>query len=353
MAFVDLNSVKQGSFSEVRHGIPLSSRVYFETYDLEALESPIVLASNERWVFCYDLFLKATPESANGQFSMREVATNLSAMIDQQSAFRVYREDTQVFRLTDVLYSDGDAVCFLIQLGDKNGSDPVFANLATGELRMEPKLDGEGIALSSHFMISLVSSDADGMRFHAVMEEVPGITKSRVAPFFTSLLKEAFEGYTFLDPDTGYEHKSRPTFSLTGRPSQSLEESLEEGVLKGLTLVRHEVVDGIMDEDPYSQFVEHTLRIQVIAQPATGVERVTWLNRWRQRATENGFDQLKVTYKRPEGRQKTVTMEREEDAANALFTRQEQFILDGNINQCEREIHQELFNKMVLLLRTL
>ncbi len=312
-----------------------------------------MLASNERWVFCYDLFLKATPESANGQFSMREVATNLSAMIHQQSAFRVYREDTQVFRLTDVRYSDDEAVCFLIQLGDKNGSDPVFANLATGELRMEPKLDGEGIALSSHFMISLVSSDADGMRFHAVMEEVPGITKSRVAPFFTSLLKEAFEGYIFSDPDTGHEYNSRPMFSLVGRPSQSLEESLEEGVLKGLTLVRHEVVDGIMDEDPYSQFVEHTVRVQVISQPATGEERVRWLNRWRQRATENGFDQLKVTYKRPEGRQKTVTMEREEDAANALFTRQEQFVLDGNISQCEREIHPELFNRMVRLLRTL
>jgi hypothetical protein len=313
-----------------------------------------VLASNERWVFCYDLFLEATPEAANGQFVMREVVTNLAEMIRQQSAFKMYSEETQVFRLTDLRYTnDMDIACFLVQLGDKNGSDPVFANLTTGELRTEPKLEGEGIALSAHFMLSLDSVDATNIRFHAVMEEVPGITKSRVAPFLTALLKDAFEGYTFFDPDTRTENRCRPMCKLSGRPSQSLEESLEEGVLKGLTLVKHEVVDGIMDGDPYSQFVEHTVRIQVTTQPETWRDRITWLNEWRQKATTHGFDQLKVLYKRPEGRQKTVTMDREEDAANALFTRQEQFILDSNINQCEQAIHEELFNKMVTLLRSL
>lgn len=42
----------------------------------------------------------------------------------------------------------------LIQLCDKNGSDPVFGELTTGNLRVEPKLAGEGIAVSCHIVIS-------------------------------------------------------------------------------------------------------------------------------------------------------------------------------------------------------
>jgi len=52
-----------------------------------------------------------------------------------------------------------DQAILLLQLCDKNGSDPVFGELTTGNLRVEPKLAGEGIAVSSHIVISTSVAD--------------------------------------------------------------------------------------------------------------------------------------------------------------------------------------------------
>lgn len=316
-------------------------------------DTQIVLSRNERWVYCYDLSLKTIPDDADVAFELKDVIIRLKAMSEDDMAYKLYEHDTRVFRLCKVVFNKkNDMAVLLIQLADKNGSDPVFANLITGELRTEPKLAGEGIAVSAHLVISLVPTAKGGCCYVAAMEDVPGINKTKTVPFLIALIKDCFSGTRYIDGDTGREKSCRPTLDLIGHPTETLEESLEESTLKGITLIKCEKRDGGLDDDGYTQVVERTLKLQVVRQPESGAGKIKLLHDLKNRYMREDFTQLRVTYKRLEGdKQETKRLDKLEDAAHALFTKQELVSLDGDIKQCEAEPHKELCTKMIKLIR--
>lgn len=83
-----------------------------------------------------------------------------------------------------------ETVTMLIQYADGDVTDPTFLHMKKRSLRKEPKKDGEGVAVSAHVVISTKPHDVLGLFYRVLVEEVPGLRRSKIAPF----LKSEFTG---------------------------------------------------------------------------------------------------------------------------------------------------------------
>ncbi|HAW6653148.1 TPA: hypothetical protein JKC18_004319, partial [Salmonella enterica subsp. enterica serovar Enteritidis] len=127
------------------------------------LSGDIVLSNNERWVSFFDFAFTPT-HAAAPSIPIEDILKKLKVLVSSGSAVKLYNHRSRALRISEMKYSIGDSqATLLIQLCDKNGSDPVFGELTTGNLRVEPKLAGEGIAVSCHIVIStdVVKNTAD------------------------------------------------------------------------------------------------------------------------------------------------------------------------------------------------
>lgn len=245
-------------------------------------------------------------------------------------------------------YSKGNAqATLLIQLSDKNGSDPVFGDLTTGNLRVEPKLAGEGIAVSCHIVIStdVVKHTTD--HYKTLVESVPGISKSILEPFLNAMLREAFDGCEFKNPATKAMCKLRPKLDIFSHGSQTLMDALKGAKLHNVKLVSTTRKGGL-DQTPYTQLSERSVRYKIIKQPPSQYkERL--LEILRRKGQKSGYSKVSISYSK-DGKQASLDLDRNEDAATKMFTKSEKIILGTPINQCESKVHTQLETKMIGLL---
>ena len=137
---------------------------------------------------------------------------------------------------------------------------------------------------------------------------------------------------------------------MSAYPSQSLKEDLERGVLKGLELVRNIHVNGEFDEPDYTKTDSHMVRIKV-TRPVNGEDAVGLINRIKQKARRMNYSELRVKYKRNEGKQRTVPISTaREDAGDAMYARYEIISLNEPLPQCSSTIRDDVHIKMTSLL---
>src|SRR5690349_15777065 len=114
-----------------------------------------MLGAWERWVFVYDLQLVPKPAGAP-LIPLRAAIDQLLPRYESGECVKLINKDTAAIRIQELRIDETSATAqFLINYSDTNTADPVFGELRTGKLRSEPKLDGEGIAVSAHMLIDL------------------------------------------------------------------------------------------------------------------------------------------------------------------------------------------------------
>ena len=128
----------------------------------------------------------------------------------------------------------GGTAHFLLNYSDMNTTDPVFGNLQTGKLRLEPKLEGEGIAVSAHMVVLLDPEPTTGT-YLVALEDVLGVGRTKLSPFLTSEFR-AVSDFPFRDIDDQIK-RSRPVVEILGRPSQQLRDDLNAGRLSEIELL--------------------------------------------------------------------------------------------------------------------
>lgn len=308
-----------------------------------------MINENQRWIYFYDKFLKSYPEDAP-YFEMREIMKELHDRQQQGNSVKLINNETAAIRINDMHFDDTNStVCLLIQYADKTISDPVFSNLQTGDIRVEPKLDGEGVAISAHILVSLTPNDDGGNTYITLVEDVPGIGKTKIEPFLTSEFKKVSEGYVFSD-EQERERSCRPMVEMSAYPSQSLKEDMERGILQGLELVRNTHINGEFDEPDYTKTDSHIVKIKV-TRPVNGEEAVGLINRIKQKARRLNYSELRVRYKRREGKQRTVPISTaREDAGDAMYARYEIIRVNEPLPQCSSTIRDDVHTKMTSLL---
>ncbi|EPC1579751.1 TPA: hypothetical protein ACWR42_003249 [Escherichia coli] len=311
------------------------------------LSGDSVLSNNERWISFFDFAFTPT-HAAAPNIPIEDILTKLKLLVTSGNAVKLYNNRSRALRISEMKYSTGAAqATLLVQLCDQNGSDPVFGELTTGNLRVEPKLAGEGIAVSCHIVIStsIVANTAD--HYKTLVESVPGISKSVLEPFFNAMLREAFAGCEFKNPATRAMCQHRPKLEIYSHGSQTLMDALKGAKLHNVKLVSTKR-NGGLDQSTYTELSERSVRYKIIKQPPLK-DKERLLKILRKKGQQSGYTKVSISYSK-DGKQGSLDLDRNEDAATKLFTKSEKVILGNLINQCESTVHQQLETNMIGLL---
>jgi len=307
----------------------------------------------ERYVQFHDIYLKSEPEGADG-FQLKEILPLLIERIKKNEAVKMINNDTAAIRITHVQeYIKDDAIIMLVQYSDENVTDPVFSNLQSGELRIEPKLEGEGVAVSAHIALSTVPHDPEGMFYRLLLEEIPGLGRSSISPFLKSEFKEVCKGrFDYVDVNDNQRTKNRrPSAEIVSTPSRQLSEEFDKGgILQSIELVKFLHNNHEFDEDGYYTESSRHIKLQPAQTPGDRIMDI--LNRVRKKARQDGYTDMKIRYKRPQGKTKTAAMGSTiNDLQDALIVRDEPIRSDEQLTQCSEKIVSNFADKMVKLLK--
>lgn len=306
-----------------------------------------MLSTLERWVSFYEFKVKPSHDEAPF-LPFVNVVAKLQLLFNQGNAFKMSNFDTRAMRISDMNFNQAEnCVTLLIQLCDTRMADPVFGDLSSGALREEPKLEGEGIAVSAHFLIKCIPTPNSADHYKALVECVPGITKSSIEPFLNAIFRKAYENEEFVSPISRNIYKLRPVLDVFSHASETLEDSLLGSRLQGVRLVSTTKQES-MDKNPYTDMIEKSIKLKIVKQPGVN-GRKRLLASLRGRAAREGYNKLVISYSK-DGKQTSVDLDVREDAATKLFTKMEKVILPDGIKQCEPSIHADMEDRMKRML---
>jgi len=304
----------------------------------------------KRWVQFHELYLKSSPEEAP-KINLHDLVPHWTKRIQAKEAVKLINKETAAIRVVDVRYDKkAHTLMLLFQYTDQNVTDPAFSHLKTGELRVEPKLDGEGIAVSAHALISLTPHDSEGLLYQFLLEEIPGLGRSRVSEFIRSELKEISQDlFEYKDPDANNALKKYyPAAEILGTPSKKLTEEIESGcVIQSIELVKFAKGSSKIDEEGF--YVESSRLLKLVPDKGVGI-RDLW-PKIRSLAKKGAYNDVKFRYKHPAGKQKTATMNgAESDIVDTLVLRSETVIADEILEQCSKKLVTSIVRGMSELL---
>lgn len=307
-----------------------------------------MLDLNARWVQFHEIMIKSDPEDQE-YIPLEKILPHLMKRIDDSESVKIVKNETAAIRISKYkLYKKEKVIVLLLQYCDKNVTDPVFQDLKKGELRTEEKLDGEGIAVSAHVAISIESHDPVGICYKFLLEEIPGLGRSRLSPFIKSELKNA-SGDLFTYKDVNDSNKSkiiRPSADILGTPTKKLSEEFSDGVvLNHIDLIQLKPKKNF-DEEGYYRVSERALKIVPNISTAAKIPEI--LRKVFKLAKKEGYDDIKIRYKKDGKKQKTAVLGSTlGDITDALVVRTEEVKSKKELKQCMDELSVCISNKMV------
>jgi len=302
-----------------------------------------MLELNQRWIHFYGVTLKSAPDDAP-LFDLESTLKLLKQNFKGGKLHKLINKGTACVRISELLInSKARRASFLFQYSDSRMSDPAFSNLASGALRSEPKLAGEGIAVSAHGVLFLEPIKPNGLEYLLLLEDAPGIGKAKLTPFLNTLLKDLASRE--FENEEGDIENSYPVIGFDHVADQSLSDDLEDGELRFIELFKN-VTMNELDEDPILDKVTSTVKIKATAK-SKGQGAVDFINRAKEIGREKGFPDMRVVFKKQEGNQRSVRFSTlREDAGDAVFGRMELVETDYDLPQCTDTIDRKFLAKM-------
>jgi hypothetical protein len=308
-----------------------------------------LLNEKERWIQHYDLMLRPA-HRAKITFHINDLVEPLEQRYESGNAVQLIDKDTAACRIVGFqIDSDNEALVLLIQHSDTKVSDPAFSKIQTGEVRVEPKLEGEGVAVSAHVVISLKEKAVGSSTFFLLLEEVPGLSKSKIERFLTHEFDVISNGRFSYKDKSGKEKPCRPLAELVAYPSDTLANGLATGELKEVQLIRTEVVSDGLDESSYIQEREYVTKIKIA--PRLQLEAaLRALQNIFTRAKSGNVQEMRVRI-RQDTRSQVIPVDlTRSDVQNTLFIKANLLELDLPMAICEKHIKRDLVTKMIALL---
>lgn len=305
-----------------------------------------MLDHKTRKILYFDIFVKKHPEDSP-PFDLDESIDLLNDRFTLGLAAMYLKKETAAIRIKElVVDKDNKFAILLINYSDKNISDPVFGDLTTGLLREEPKLEGEGVAVSAHLVISLEKGKSGGHL--ALLEYVPGLSRGIIQPFLNNQLRQS-STYEF-PSDTGKQKKCRPKFFFEALEGQNLKDDLTRGQLKSFELVKYKNTIKDFDQDDQIEPTISTVEFKV-KKHLTLEAAMSLIDDIRKKGKKHDYSEIHVRFKDKFGRSRAINIGTNEvDAANILYGKYDILKTRTVIKQCTNLVHEELARQMCRLL---
>ncbi|EPA0093714.1 hypothetical protein ACQYJY_002393 [Enterobacter hormaechei] len=305
----------------------------------------MLLGDNERFIIKCDVDLEPFPKEAPSML-LRNCIPTLFDLKKKAEAFYEINKGRSVIRLVDVQETSSD-YRLLFQYANRDASDPAFANLKTGESRIAKKDEDEGLGATLHMVIEKnAKNESFPNTYTAVIEEVPGITRSLLSQALTAFFKHC--GFTFRKPDGKKDLVCRPIVSIDFHASSTLEKTLSTGYLSGITAVK-KVAKNSLDEDGLIRIDEEILKISTKFRRGEGAVKA--VKQAFDKLRGMGYGTMRITYKDANRRTGSDSFSLSTDRslkelATAQLAQRDKAILATSIDVCQEEMHPELLGKM-------
>lgn len=241
--------------------------------------------------------------------------------------------------------NDKNLVHFLIQYGDKLISDPAFWNPDTDSTRLAEKTEEEMGAFSAHLSISLEPTVQRGSEHIALLEQVPGISVSRIEAFFKYLFKTSAS--MVFDDDYGKSKQGRIIPILLGHASQGLIDELERGKLRNIELVSRSYKENDFDEFGYTTEISRAILLKAAPKKSEENPIFNLLNAVKKKANESGYQEMRLRYHRFEGKDISLSVNTaKKEALDTLFTRCEIVRFSESLPQCLNSLNENMIAKI-------
>ncbi|PNM24628.1 hypothetical protein A6J66_010805 [Yersinia enterocolitica] len=315
----------------------------------------MLLGNYDRYVVQCEVELGRTPKDAP-TMPASDALLAVQAMFKANKAIYSIGAGKSTVRIVDMKRDDAKGhTTILFQYANSEASDPHFANKKTGESRKADRADDEAPAITCHICIKHTPHNAELFPdlYKAIVEEVPGLTKSLISSALTWMISES-TNYTFerKEGNKSREIKCRPIINITPYASKTLQESLKTGVLTGMTAVRYKN-NKKLDEDGDIHVIQETM---ILAFKKTrGQKAIDLVKKASDLVRGMEYSNLKLTRKDQNKRvisdEIDVSYEKSiEDIADTIFSEKEKIILTDIIEMCQKQIHAQLATKMNVLL---
>jgi hypothetical protein len=313
-----------------------------------------MLRARERWVIHSRIKLDPVPHDGPLDMRLRDVLQRLEGLMTANRAVHRVDGDQQSVRISDLRWypnaEDPAIACMLLTYGDVRGSDPSFNNMDTGTVRTVRKGRNEANAVSAHLIMKLRARIVNGRRHYAaLLEDIPGIGKTKIQPAITALLKNC-PAFRYTDAEN-QAADARPKFILDPAESEDLASEVTRGTLKYFVLVR-DIPTTELDEETTIEEVQETLKIKPADPEVTGRLNITNLfGKVAALARRKRYNEVKVVYNRRDGRNRTISLDTpREDAEDFLIKKIDKIELNQSLEHARERISDELFNKMRAIL---
>lgn len=303
----------------------------------------MLLSERERYVLECQITSTTTPDKAPPIY-LNKYIHHLKRLAENGDALYKMSNGRVAIRLVKVKIFE-DVSVLLFQYTNKDLSNPSFSEIQTGKTRVAKKKNGEGISVSAHLCINNKPSNETLPEVNtALLEEVHGLSKINVNAALSSFIKKS-TNFSYTDPETKKEHKCNPRARIDYNANQNLKTLLSKGSITGFQAVKSSSVPSL-DEKGQIQVEEETLKLRVAR--TTGDEALNLINKAVSLVKQKQYSELAVRYVDENNRHKTLGVStREQNIREKVFAKSEKIVLEGSIiNQCEEEIHEELFDKM-------
>ncbi|QSX40885.1 hypothetical protein [Shewanella cyperi] len=306
----------------------------------------MIIQQYERYLLECNFGVRKHPDDAP-DFDLERILPKLKSMVASNKAVYEIKNGDVSLRLNQ-LNIDDQTVTMLFQYADKKATDPTFTEILTGKTRTAEKKEGEGISVSAHLVIQRKpSSEALKIFHHAILEEVPGITRQILANGLTHMLAICAQS-TYQRDGEKKDLKCRPMVSLEFNGNEKLSSLLNKGTIRGFVAFR-DAVDNKMDED--SEFTVKDERITLVALKTRGEQALRLIEDAKGWVNKRQYTRLQIKYVGDNKRQRTLEVGvRERDIAEKMFAKSSLVSVSEPIAQCQEVVHAKLHEKILIKL---
>jgi hypothetical protein len=306
----------------------------------------MLLGDNERYIIKCSFNLNKFPEDAPDMPLVACIPFLKSTFLKGDAVYEMNKGKSVVRILA--LDEDVDTLKILFQYANQDVSDPAFTNIKTGATRVEKKQNDEGLGATAHLIIKKKPENAAfPTQYHAVMEEIPGITRALISNALTAFLRDA--GFSFQRADNKKDLKCRPIIGIEFLASTTLEKSLSTGYLCGLTAIRYKK-ETSLDDEGIIQIDEEILKLSTKAkrgEPALKAIKAAY-----DKLKGMNYTTLRISHKDEHKRvtNDNFTIGKDKslkELATAQLAQRERAILGTSIDVCQTAFHPELLGKML------
>jgi hypothetical protein len=236
---------------------------------------------------------------------------------------------------------DERVAIFLLRRSDPAASTPFFEVPTTKMLRKSDKRPDEALAVSAHLFVSLDPIlGANPSAYRAIREEIPSLGRS----YIEDVLAKIVRGFPYSYKDHHDDmHETHSILEISGVKSERLTDVLHRSSVQQVTLRRMGNIEG-MDSEGLFVPREETFKLYIKASQ-DNIPRA--LAKIKEFARVHNWDDVVVRVDLPEKRSRTVALERDAAAAEALFVRAEQIDVPTALEVCTDRPNEDLLKHAV------